>query len=151
MSLVIDYNTSCSVKFCADSIYSVSGITYRREPRCAQCVHIHIRTLWRTRHCGSTFRRALKHHLDIRCGSGTLHFVPAHLLARNNTHRQTSTHIHTLSSRRRKPVILAFQGPLPRSQSPRPGPASSCSRPSVAGALMQRHAAAPSSPPLSRA
>ena len=69
-----------------------------------------------------------------------------------HTHgRHPCTHIHTLSSRRRKPVILAFQGHLPRSQSPRPGPASSCSRPSVAGALMQRHAAAPSSPPLSRA
>ena len=48
-------------------------------------------------------------------------------------------------------LALAFQGPMPRSQSPRPGPAGSCSRPSVAGALMQRHAAAPSSPPLSRA
>ena len=85
MSLVIDYNTTCSVKFCADlyiayiiwNMYSLHDIgTMVRE---------------------SVDRLSDAHHLNIRCRSGSrLHLVLAHLLARNNTHRQTPTHIHTI-------------------------------------------------------
>ena len=109
---------SCDTPWChvrppplsCDGLYSVSGGIHRLHRG-----DVHICNMANRKNasnesvCRSTFRRALKLHLNIRCGSGTLHFVPAHLLARKNTHRQTSTHIHTLSSRRRKPGIWHFK------------------------------------------
>ena len=142
MYLVIDYNTTCSVKFCADSIY-IAYLEYIIGDVCA-CTAYGKKVYGPNESVWIDFQTRIKnspqHQMWIRHAALRPSSPPSYS---NNTHRQTSTHIHTLSSRRRKPVILAFQGPLPRSQSPRPGPASSCSRPSVAGALMQRHAAAP--------